>query len=105
MWETMHCCNIWFGDSQNSIPNSVRRETKVWQSLIPLEVFHLEMMLFPAYAEFIAESGGPHKLNKCLFFAKWSSKSTQTDKNYGQCKGMHKILALALEKLHFESLL
>ena len=33
MWETMHCCNIWFGNRQNGIPNSIRRETKVWQHL------------------------------------------------------------------------
>ena len=33
MWETMHCCNIWFGNRQNSIPNSIRKETKVWQHL------------------------------------------------------------------------
>ena len=30
MWGTMHCCNIWFG---NSISNSIRRKTKTWQHL------------------------------------------------------------------------
>ena len=33
MWETMHCCNLWFGNSQNGIPNLIRRKTKVWQHL------------------------------------------------------------------------
>ena len=28
MWETMHCCNIWFGESQSRIPNSVRKKNK-----------------------------------------------------------------------------
>ena len=33
MWETTHCCNLWFGNSQNGIPNLIRRKTKVWQHL------------------------------------------------------------------------
>ena len=33
MWETMHCCNLRFGNSQNGIPNLIRRKTKVWQHL------------------------------------------------------------------------
>ena len=33
MWETMHCCNLWFGNRQNGIPNLIRRKTKVWQHL------------------------------------------------------------------------
>ena len=63
------------------------------------------MALFHAYGQFIAESAGPHILNKCFVLAKGSTKSFQTGKNYKPCKSMHEILALAMKKLHFESFL
>ena len=63
------------------------------------------MALFHAYSQSIAESGGPHILNKYLVLAKGSTKLFQTGKNYKHCKHMHEILALAMEKLHFESFL
>ena len=31
IWETMHGCNVKFGDRQNSIQNLIRRKTKAWQ--------------------------------------------------------------------------
>ena len=37
---------------------------------IALGAFHQEMVLFHAYSQFIAESGGLRKLNECLFLAK-----------------------------------
>ena len=63
------------------------------------------MALFHAYGQSIAEPGGPHILSECFVLAKGSAKSFQTDKNYKCCKRMHEILALAMEKLHFESFL
>ena len=89
-------------DSQNGIPNSIRGETSIF---IALGAFNLEMKLFHAYGQFISESGGPHILNERLVLAKGSTKSFQTGKNYKRCKRMHEILALAMDKLHFESFL
>ena len=60
------------------------------------------MALFHTYGQFIAESGGPYILNECLVLGKGSTKSFQTGQNYKRCKRMHEILALAIEKLHFE---
>ena len=37
---------------------------------IALRAFHLEMVLFHTYGQFIAESGGPHKPNERLALAK-----------------------------------
>ena len=48
---------------------------------IALGAFHLEMAQFHAHSQFIAESGGPHILNKHLVLAKGSTKSFQTGKN------------------------
>ena len=72
---------------------------------VALGAFHFEMALFHAYGQFFAESGGPHILSECLVLTKGSTKSFQAGKNYKHCKRMHKILALATEKLHFESFL
>ena len=69
---------------------------------IALGVFHLEMVLFHAYGQFIAESDGSHILNECLAPAKGSTLSFQIGKNFKRCKCMHEILALSMEKLHFE---
>ena len=72
---------------------------------VALGAFHLEMAMLHAFGQFIAESGGPHILNECLVLAKGSTKSFQSGKSYKRCKRMHEILALAMERLHFESFL
>ena len=64
---------------------------------ITLGAFYLEMALFHAYGQFIAESGKPHIQNKCLVLAKGSTKSFQTGKNYKRCKHIHDILALVVK--------
>ena len=56
------------------------------------------MALFHAYGQSIADSGRPH-------ISRESTKLFQTDKNYKRCKCMYEMLALAKEKLHYQSLL
>ena len=81
-----------------------KEKPKLHSIFIAFGALHLEMALFHAYGQFIAESGGPHVLNECLVLAKGSIKSFQTSKNYERCKRMYKILVLTIEKLHFEFL-
>lgn len=63
--------------------------------------FHIELALFSAFGKVIDESGGPHILNECEVLAKGSITGFTKGKNYKRCKRLHKLLALAMEILHF----
>ena len=68
---------------------------------VALGTFHLELAMLKAVGSYIAESGGPHVLNECEVLAKGSAQSFQSGKSYKRCKKIHKLLALAMETLHF----
>ena len=63
------------------------------------------MVLLSALGKIIAESGGPHILNECEILAKCSLNSFYKGKNYKRYKRMHKLLALGMQCLHFETFL
>ena len=72
---------------------------------VHLGAFHIEMALLKAFGKVIEESGGPYILNGCEVLAKGSMSSVCKGKNYKRTKHMHQLLALAMQILHFESLL
>ena len=63
--------------------------------------FHVEMSYFGTIGKYIAESGGPNLLTECHFIEKGSLTSFLSGKSYERSKRMHRLLALAMEVLHF----
>ena len=72
---------------------------------VSMNSFHMELAMFGAIGNYIAESGAEHLLNETHVIEKGSLNGFLHGKNYNHCKRSHQLLALVLEIKHFQAFL